>query len=519
MAAVLVIMQFSNLKLTFVLAPIILGLGLLGVWRLKTNAHPKTIRMAFGSPWKSIHPGLQHTLIGDLTLSNQFEALIGFNQNGTYVPLAAKEWTISPDYKIFTFKIDESKKFSDGVKLSAKHFKQAWEDALKLEPKSSVSSVLDVLYKLEGFSDFEKNGILSGVKVIDDATLELRFATPFRMALEHLSGNRYSAFREVDKKFVGTGAYVIEEIGPELLKLTPNQYYPTPAKDSIELSMVTAHDSVKALADAKIDVMAYAIGGAISESLKDHSELSIIVGQDALHRALYPNARPGRFFQRKEMRQALQFLISKYLKSNPNSLGNPQFTSVDPQVYLPLQKGRLDDEISVRALAKGELHVAELISAAKKNPPVLIETEEFSLKPILEAVGITISPKSRVVSKSELIALIYSGEEADLIPGSFGVASGDPDGIYHLLGSFGAITSPMVKNEIVASILEAGRKLTDRNEVDPFYQKVNLAILDQAPIIHLGFNKAVAIYRNDKIRVEQRTLRRNEGHLHIFEAK
>ena len=258
---------------------------------------------------------------------------------------------------------------------------------------------------------------------------------------------------------------------------------------------------------------------AISESLKDHSELSIIVGQDALHRALYPNARPGRFFQRKEMRQALQFLISKYLKSNPNSLGNPQFTSVDPQVYLPLQKGRLDDEISDRALAKGELHVAELISAAKKNPPVLIETEEFSLKPILEAVGISISPKSRVVSKSELIALIYSGEEADLIPGSFGVASGDPDGIYHLLGSFGAITSPMVKNEIVASILEAGRKLTDRNEVDPFYQKVNLAILDQAPIIHLGFNKAVAIYRNDKIRVEQRTLRRNEGHLHIFEAK
>ena len=101
----------------------------------------------------------------------------------------------------------------------------------------------------------------------------------------------------------------------------------------------------------------------------------------------------------------------------------------------------------------------------------------------------------------------------------FGVASGDPDGIYHFLGRYGAITSPMVQNEVVMNLLEDGRKLTDKKQVDPFYQKINLVILDQAPIIHLGFNKAVAIYRNDKIKVEQRTLRRNEGHLHIFEAK
>ena len=282
---------------------------------------------------------------------------------------------------------------------------------------------------------------------------------------------------------------------------------------------MTAHDSVGALSGGKIDVMAYAIGGAVTEDLNAHKELSIIVGQDALHRAIYPNAGPGRFFQRKEMRQALQFLFSKYLKTNPHALGNPQFTSIDPQVYLPLQKGRLSDEVVEKAIAKGEVHVAELISAAKKNPPILIETEEFSLRPVLEAIGITISPKSRVVSKAELIELIYSGEKADLIPGSFGVASGDPDGIYHLLGRYGAITSPMVKNDVVADLLEDGRKLIERNEVDPFYQKINLAILDEAPIIHLGFNKAVAIYRNDKIEVAQRTLRRNEGHLHIFEAK
>ena len=77
----------------------------------------------------------------------------------------------------------------------------------------------------------------------------------------------------------------------------------------------------------------------------------------------------------------------------------------------------------------------------------------------------------------------------------------------------------MSVNETVARLLEEGRSITDQSQLDPFYQRVNRAILAESPMIHMGFNKAVAIYRNDKIEVSQRILRRNEGHLHIFEAK
>lgn len=490
-----------------------------GVKYMNTNNHHQSLKIAFGSPWKNIHPGLQHTLIGDLTLSNQFEALVGFNDNGAYIPLAAKEWIISPDYKTLTFKIDTSKKFSDSVHLTAQHFKDSWESALKLEPKSSNSSALDVLYKVEGFSDFSKTGKLEGVKALDDETLELKFATPFRMALEFLSGNRFSAFREVEGKFIGTGAYTIEDLSNDRLQLTPNIQYKDLAKYDIELSVVNAKDSVQALLDGKIDVMAYAMGGAVSPDLEKHKNLSWIVGQDSLHRAVYPNAQKGRLFEKKEFRQALQFLTTKFYDNNPASLGNPNFTSIDPQCYLPMQAGRLDETQVKQVIAKGEEFVQSLQTASKKNPVILFESDEFSLRPLLEASGIAISPKSKVVSKSELISIIYSGQEADLIPGSFGVVSGDPDGIYHLLGRHGAITSPMLKNEIVANLLEEGRNIIDQKQIAPFYQKVSLAILDEAPMIHIGFNKAVAIYRNDQIKVSGRILRRNEGHLHIFEAK
>jgi len=495
------------------------ALAFAGVKYMNNNYQHRSLKVAFGSPWKNIHPGLQHTLIGDLTLSNQFEALVGFNDNGAYIPLAAKEWTISPDYRVLSFKIDTSKVFSDGVHLTAQHFKDAWETALKLEPKSSNSSALDVLYKVEGFSDFAKTGKLSGVKAVNDETLELRFATPFRMALEHLSGNRFSAYREVDGKFIGTGAYLIEEAGEDRLKLRPNSEYPEPSKINIELSVVTSKDSVQALVDGKIDIMAYAMGGTVSLDLEKHKNLSWLVGQDALHRAIYPNAQKGRLFEKKEFRQALQFLATKFYGATPTALGNPNFTSVDPQSYLPMQAGRLDESIVQHTVAQGEKFVQALRDASKNNPVILIETEEFSLRPMLDASGIATSPKSKVVSKGELISLIYSGQEADLIPGSFGVASGDPDGMYHLLGRHGAITSPMLKNEVVANILEEGRKIVDQEQISPFYKKVSLAILDEAPVVHMGFNKAVAIYRNDLVKVSGRILRRNEGHLHIFEAK
>jgi ABC-type transport system substrate-binding protein len=502
-----------------------IGLGILlvamiaGGLFMNQNEKPKILKIAFGSPWKNVHPGLQHTLIGDLTLSNQFEALVGFNENGAYVPLAAREWTVSPDYTVFTFKIDTSKVFSDGVHLSASDFKNSWEQALHLEPKSMNSSALDVLYKVEGFSDFGKTGKLSGVRALDQETLEVRFATPFRMALEHLSGNRFSAYREVDGKFLGTGAYIIEETGTDLATLKPNPKYPSSPKSRIELSVIGAKASVEALLSGTIDVMAYAMGGAVPNDLEKHNNLSVLIGQEALHRAIYLNAQKGRFFEKKELRQALQYLAYKFYGQKPEALGNAKFTSVDPQIYLPLQAGRLNPSEASALIGKGEAHVDALREAAALHPLVLLESDEFSLRPLLEASGIAISPKSKVLPKSELIAAVYDGVEADIMPGSFGVASGDPDGMYHLLGARGAITSPMLKNVDVDRMLEEGRKIVDSSAIDPFYKKVSAVVLDEAPIVHLGFNKAVAIYRNDLVNVTGRILRRNEGHLQIFEAK
>jgi ABC-type transport system substrate-binding protein len=467
--------------------------------------------------WKSIHPGLQHTLVGDLTLSNQFEALVGYSENGTYVPLASKSWTISSDNKIFIFQIDTSRRFSDGVSLSASHFKNSWQTALKLTPKSSNNSLLDIMYKLEGFENFESTGDISGIVVNGESLLELHFKTPFRMAIEHLSGNRFAAFREENGRFLGTGAYTISEISTDTLKLEPNPFHPDTPQSGATLHSITPNSIADTLRSGQMDVVLYSMTSAsISE---DEDKIAIVPGPDALHKAVYLNSQKGRFFEKREHRQALQYLLSQHYQKNSHELGDQKYVSVDPQVYLPLQAGRISEAEVATLISEGEKHVEALLAAAKKNPPVLLEPQDSNLSDALRAVGLAISKESKKIGKGEIYQIIYRGEAADLVPGNFGVAMGDPDGIYHKLGAAGAITSPMTRNQKVEHLLEEGRSINDRAKLDTFYKNVSRVILSEVPLVHVGFNKVATIYRADKVIYHRELLRRNEGHVTVFSAK
>lgn len=481
----------------------------------------RKIRVAFGSPWRTIHPGLQHTLVGDLVLSNQFEALIGMNEFGVAVPLAAKSWEATEDFKTFSFHIDTSKAFSDGEFLSARDFKRSWEEALSLEPKSNNSSLLDIMYKIRGFSDFPKTKTLSGIEVVDDSTLRIHFDSPFRMALSHFMGNRFAAYKERGGKFFGTGKFVIDERADHHLVFAPNPYDPeAKSLPSLDVSLVRTDEAVARLLDGTIDVFAYGRGSSVSSSIKESGKLSVVVGQEALHETTILNLLPGKFFHNRQHRLAMQYLIHKKFTAEPALLGNTDYSSVDAQVFLPLQPGRIPDQEAGKIIAEGERFVPEMIAATKKHPLLVFTSEgDDWMLPFLREIGVTVSPESRKIPPQDRINVFYKTFEPDMIASAFGVASGDPDGIYHCLGKSGAIMSPMSYSERVSDLLEEGRKVVQQDQLDPFYQRVSHAILEDVPFVHLGYSKAVAIYRNDAVDFDSKLLRRNEGHLHGFRLR
>ncbi|MGZ3768632.1 MAG: ABC transporter substrate-binding protein [Bdellovibrio sp.] len=479
------------------------------------------IKIGSGGAWVSLHPGLQHTAFGDLVLSNQFDSLVGESEDGQVTPLGAKSWTFSSDYKTFKFEIDHSKFFSDGTELTSFDYKRSWEKALALSPRSNNNSLLDVLYKVVGFEDFEKTKKLIGIETPNKSILIIRFKGPFRMAIDHLVGNRFSAFKEIENnKFIGTGCYIITEKTESLVELDPNPYNNKCSElKPIELSVVNPNDAVSELKNGNLDVFAYGFGSYLN-SIPSESNVQFLSGYEASHEALFLNGLKSRFFENPKYRLAMQYLLQKNYDEMKLPLKNSSFVKRDTQIYLHFQQGRLNENKPKDIISEGEKYVDEMLAASKKNPIVVytIETREWVFD-LIKKTGVSISEKSKTISRLELYKIIYKTNEPDILPVSFSLAGNDPDNIYHALGKSGAITSKMVYREEVADLLEEGRAITDLNQLNDHYQKVSESVLRQVPFVHLGFSKAFAMYRDDKIRLKNNFIRRNFGHLDIYEAK
>jgi hypothetical protein len=133
-------------------------------------------------------------------------------------------------------------------------------------------------------------------------------------------------------------------------------------------------------------------------------------------------------------------------------------------------------------------------------------------------MGVGLSSESRVVDFKELISIFYKHHNVDALHANFSVASGDPDGIYHVLGKEGAISSPMIQRQGVMELLEEGRKIVRLEDLPAHYQKVSRAILTEVPYVHLGFRIAQIAYRTDRVRINEAVKGRDDDDLILYEA-
>src|SRR3990167_3929100 len=173
-------------------------------------------------------PSLDWNTISDTTSSNIvdniMDGLTAYNFTKSEVgitPALAESWTISPDGKVYTFKIRKGVKWTDGAELKAKHFADGWKRLVDPKTASPYATYLSFVKNGREISAGKKPVDSMGVEAIDDYTFRvtLENVTPyFLFATTHAA--TYPIRLDVVEKFGDkwTDAKNIVTLGPFKLK-------------------------------------------------------------------------------------------------------------------------------------------------------------------------------------------------------------------------------------------------------------------------------------------------------------
>ena len=179
--------------------------------------------------------------------------------------------TISKNGMVYTYKISDKDKFSDGSNVTAKDYVNAY----KILADPSYDGYLDLsLAHIKGWEDYKTNDKteIDGVKAVDDHTLQITLDQPNSMAPYDLSvvpvsekayGNLLkkgdlSAFKAIDMtKWVGNGAYSLKEYKEKTsatLEANDTFYLGAPKVKKIIFKVVATNAELQALETGDVDL-------------------------------------------------------------------------------------------------------------------------------------------------------------------------------------------------------------------------------------------------------------------------
>lgn len=157
---------------------------------------------------------------GIQVINQVFDSLVDFDPLTSKIkPAAAESWKPNADATVWTFKLRKGAKFHNGREVVAADFKYAWE---RIALQANASTISYHLAPVKGFDEMQAGTAteLSGVKAVDDQTLEVTLSYPFA-DFEYVVGHPSLApvpKEEVEKdpkafleKPIGNGPFMMAE--------------------------------------------------------------------------------------------------------------------------------------------------------------------------------------------------------------------------------------------------------------------------------------------------------------------
>jgi len=174
---------------------------------------------------ESLDPHKTSTVYEANILRDLFSGLTVQNAKAEVIPGAAESWTVSPDGKVYTFKLRADGKWSDGTPVTANDYVFSWRRLVDPATAAEYAYMLAPVVNAEAITKGEKKPDELGVKAIDDSTFEVTLNAPTPYFLEMLTHQATYAVSKanVDKfgadfikpgNLVSNGAFMLAEFVP-----------------------------------------------------------------------------------------------------------------------------------------------------------------------------------------------------------------------------------------------------------------------------------------------------------------
>lgn len=188
-----------------------------------SSGEPYTIDVSVGPEPETIDPTMNTSVDGGSLINHAFEGLMKLNEEGSIVEGVAESYTVSDDNLVYTFKIRDNAKWSDGKDLTAEDFVYSWQRAVDPATASDYNYMIDMVVNANEIMAGEKDKSELGIKAVDSKTFEvtLTVATPYFLEIcafpttyplrEDIVSANPDTWATDPATYIGNGPYVLKE--------------------------------------------------------------------------------------------------------------------------------------------------------------------------------------------------------------------------------------------------------------------------------------------------------------------
>lgn len=472
-----------------------------GILTAYTSADPKSFDPAALSAW-------DQTIVA----ANLLEGLVRLNPEGTDIePGIAQKWSVSENGLVWTFQLRENAKFHNGRAVTAEDFKYSFE---RVADPDTASPAAWMLNKLSGFDAFQAGTAdeITGIKVVDEHTLELTLAEPFAPFISILSSTSLAVVprEEVEKwgedfgqNVVAAGPFTLGEwnFNQDLTVNAFEDYWAgRPYLDGVKFRVINDENTRIVEFDAKTLDIAWITPAHYDRLTTDPTYADSIGKAYTLHTSfLVFNMEKEPFGNNKALREAVLCAIDTQavidMLQNRASVSNTLLPDGMLGSYPQADKPPYDVEKAKALMVEagypdGLEQTFEVITPPWNNNIKILEIYQQNLKEI----GIKIEIKG--IENSAYNEARNSGD-FDIAWANIVAAYPDPDAMFYPLlysANIGAAGNyARYNNPEVDALLEQARASTNDTERAELYQQADTLVLEDLPYAYLTHNIYVDI--------------------------